>query len=355
MGKPKATPVPDPAATAAAQSAANKETAIAQAGLNNVNQITPDGSLTYSQIGTWADGTPRFQATTALNPTQQASYDQQQQLDLGTNTLANQQLGRISGSVSNPFSYDTVTQAAPTSSPAVRQQVIDALMGQSRARLDPQFAQQEAGLKTDLANQGIPVGSDAWNKVVNNFQMGKNDAYQTAENQAISAGGSEDSRLFNQELTARQQGIQEYTTQRNAPLNEASALLNAQQISNPNFVNTPQTNVAPTDVIGATSLASNVAANNNQQRNAYTNAIIGALAGTGGQLMAAAIKSDRRLKRNIKRVGRTAGGLNVYRYQYRWSDKVHVGVMAQEVRKKFPNAIVPIGYGYMAVDYRKIA
>lgn len=348
MGKPKSTPAPDPAATAAAQSAANKETAIAQAGLNSVNQITPEGSLTYSQIGTWADGTPRYQAVTSLNPTQQAAYEQQQQLDFGTNTLANQQLGRINQSVSAPFSYDGLP-AAPTADSAARQQVIDSLMGQSRSRLDPQFAKDEAGLKTDLANQGIPVGSDAYNKAMESFARSKTDAYQTAENQAVNAGGSEQSRLYGLGLNARQQGIQEYTTQRNAPLNEASALLNAQQIANPTFVNTPNTSVAPTDVIGATSLATNVAMNNNNQRNSYNNAVIGALSGFGGAGLTK--YSDRRLKRNVRRIGTGTRGLPIYRYSYLWSNKVEAGYMADEVARIAPHAVMGTPSGYLAVNY----
>lgn len=42
---------PDPKETAAAQTSTNIGTAVANAHLNNVNQITPDGSLTYAQTG----------------------------------------------------------------------------------------------------------------------------------------------------------------------------------------------------------------------------------------------------------------------------------------------------------------
>ncbi len=69
MDAPSPPPAPDPKETAAAQSQMNKETAVAQYGLNATNQVTPQGTLTYKQIGTWADGTPRFEATTAYSPT----------------------------------------------------------------------------------------------------------------------------------------------------------------------------------------------------------------------------------------------------------------------------------------------
>jgi len=273
--------VPDPAATAQAQSVANKETAISQAGLNSTNQVTPYGNLTYSQIGTWSDGTPRFQATTTLDPTQQSILNQQNALDLGTSTLGNQQLGRIQANLSTPFSYAGLP-AAPQADSGARQQVIDALMSQAHSRLDPQFKQQEDALKTDLANRGIAMDSTAYSRAMDDFNRNKTDAYQTADNQAVAAGGSEQSRLFDIGQQARQQGIQEYTTQRNAPLNEASALMSGTQIQNPNFVNSPQTSVQPTDVIGATNMATNVALQNNQNRTNQLSSIYGALGGLGG-------------------------------------------------------------------------
>ncbi len=51
MSKPKAPEPPDPKTTAAAQTGTNVSTAIANAQLGNVNQVTPYGSLTYKQTG----------------------------------------------------------------------------------------------------------------------------------------------------------------------------------------------------------------------------------------------------------------------------------------------------------------
>jgi len=46
---PKTVAAPDPVATAAAQTATNKDAAYWNASLNNVNQITPYGNLTYKE------------------------------------------------------------------------------------------------------------------------------------------------------------------------------------------------------------------------------------------------------------------------------------------------------------------
>jgi len=63
--------------------------------------------------------------------------------------------------------------------------------------------------------------------------------------------------------------------------------------------------------------------------------------------------SDRRLKEDIEKVGKTDDGLNVYRYKYKGSPTVHMGVMAQEVQKKKPEAVHKVG-GFLAVDYGAI-
>ena len=97
MGKraPSAPPAPDPAATARAQATANRETAITQFGLNAVNQVTPYGNLTYTQTGTWADGTPRFTATQTLSPAEQEALDLSNRAQSLYGTAAVNQLGAV--------------------------------------------------------------------------------------------------------------------------------------------------------------------------------------------------------------------------------------------------------------------
>jgi hypothetical protein len=68
--------------------------------------------------------------------------------------------------------------------------------------------------------------------------------------------------------------------------------------------------------------------------------------------------SDIRLKKNIKKVGELANGLGVYTWE--WKEKVKdlvgnfsmtKGVMAQEVMKVIPEAVITAPNGYLAVDY----
>jgi len=62
--------------------------------------------------------------------------------------------------------------------------------------------------------------------------------------------------------------------------------------------------------------------------------------------------SDRRLKENIKPVGKTFDGQTVYSYNYKGEHQTRMGLIAQEVEKHQPHAVGHAG-GYKTVDYKK--
>jgi hypothetical protein len=64
--------------------------------------------------------------------------------------------------------------------------------------------------------------------------------------------------------------------------------------------------------------------------------------------------SDRRLKRDIARLGRSPSGLPVYSFQYVWGGPRYVGVMAQDLLKLRPDAVILDESGYYKVDYARI-
>ena len=81
----------------------------------------------------------------------------------------------------------------------------------------------------------------------------------------------------------------------------------------------------------------------------------GALSGTTTtQTSPAPWWSDRRLKENATRVGRTDDGTPIYKYNYKNdpSKQVHLGMMADEVMKKHPEAVGE-HQGFKTVDYDK--
>jgi len=60
--------------------------------------------------------------------------------------------------------------------------------------------------------------------------------------------------------------------------------------------------------------------------------------------------SDARLKEDIKLVGKSPLGINIYSFKYKHTDGTYEGVMAQEV----PWARTMTDTGYYAVDYGKV-
>ena len=111
--KPDPPQPPDPIRTAAGATATNVGTAVANQQMNNINQITPQGALTYSQTGTfnWTDPTtgstyniPLTTATQSLSPDQQnlQSLGMQSQTNLAG--LASQQSGQLQNMLATPFS-----------------------------------------------------------------------------------------------------------------------------------------------------------------------------------------------------------------------------------------------------------
>ena len=60
--------------------------------------------------------------------------------------------------------------------------------------------------------------------------------------------------------------------------------------------------------------------------------------------------SDERAKENIEPVGKTNDGQTIYRYNYKGSPKTEIGLIAQEVEKKHPEAVASLGDIKM-VDY----
>lgn len=85
----------------------------------------------------------------------------------------------------------------------------------------------------------------------------------------------------------------------------------------------------------------------------------GALSGsTTTTTQPAGIFSDERMKHDAKRVGYTDDGLPIYTFKYNNDDKTHMGVMAQDVEKKHPEAVglapASDGHMYKTVDYEKV-
>jgi hypothetical protein len=80
----------------------------------------------------------------------------------------------------------------------------------------------------------------------------------------------------------------------------------------------------------------------------------GAARGGGGGRGGGGRRSDIRLKHDIALIGYLNNGLGYYRFSYNGSDNAFVGVMAQEVQKVMPDAVVRGRDGYLRVFYEKL-
>jgi len=319
----------------------NQNTATTSQLLNMTNQVTPDGSLTYNQTGTnsfvGADGktysVPQFTATQTLSPTGQKIYD------LGNESKLN--LANAGVTASNKIN-SILGSNVDLSNDAVENR----LMQLGTERLQPQFDRDDQALRTQLINSGIRPGSDAWNTEMTRQSQNKNDA------------------LDQLLLSGHQTAVNDILTERNQPLNEISALMSGSQVGQPNFTSTPQTQVAGTDYAGMVQQNYNNATQQYNTQMQQQNAMAGGLFGLGGTLGAAGLKyapqiataatmfSDRRLKSDIVQVGTTNYDLPLYEYTINGSRQR--GVMADEVAKVMPDAVVRHPSGFDMVDYAKL-
>ena len=197
---------------AQAQSLGNLAGAQQATQANRVNQNTPYGGLNYQQ-GTDANGNPTWTAN-------QTGTDQ-------TQGLVNSSLSGLQQSLNNPMYGINPGQ---TYSDAIMQ------------RLAPQQAQAAELNTSQLANQGIVPGTQAYDNAMRTFQQGQNDQLTSAQIQGMNTG------LQAQQLQGTQAGqIKSLTT--------------------PNLINAPQqAAVAGPDYTGAlaTQTNANIAAQNAQ-------------------------------------------------------------------------------------------
>jgi hypothetical protein len=299
--------------------------------MGNVNQVTPDGSLTYDQTDTytWNDPytgksyqIPRFTATQTLSDQQQAIKNQSDGAELNLAGLANQQSGFLQDYMSKPFEYSN-------------QDAENWAYDLGSQRLDPRFAKDEEAIRSRLLNSGIREGTAAWNSELERLGQSKNDAY----NQLM--------------LQGRGQSFQEALSARNQPINEITALLSGSQVSQPNFINPNSQTIPTTDTAGiiGQDYQNRLGVYNQQMQ--QSQGIMGGLLGLGGKLIGL---SDDDAKKDKERLGDVEGEMGLWKYRYKGEPKSspkRMGLMASEVEKEKPSAVKRGKDGLRRVDYGK--
>jgi hypothetical protein len=216
-GGPSSPPaVPDYQSLANTTAANNLKAAQVATAANRVNQYTPYGSLNYTQSGTDSQGNPMWSATqTPSEP-------------LGSAINAN--VGQIADQYGIKFTGGNL----PSYGINPNQTYSDAIM----QRLQPQQAAQQKQFDAQMANQGIPVGSEAYTNAARQFQQGQNDQRTSAIVGGMQTG-----------LQANQQQYAQNLSNYQLPLTVGSQL---KALSTPNYINpAAQQTTAGADALSA--------------------------------------------------------------------------------------------------------
>lgn len=230
--------VTDPNIVASNQQDINTKAAKSSQVGSMVNQNTAYGSLNYNQSGTSPDGTPLYTATTSFNP------EQQNLLNILNGTKTSAGIGAsklISGA-----NYGA-QQPGDVIGNATSGLVKDA-MGKQVAYLQPGFDYDSDRLDTKLKNQGFAPGQPGYDKAMN--------ALKQSQGQTVTGFESTiEPQMFNQ-------ATQSYLM----PASLGGTLANFGSPTAPTFAQTPQLNIQPADLTGATANANsaNMAAYNAQ-------------------------------------------------------------------------------------------
>ena len=316
-GGGSAPPPPDYAGAAQQTAQGNLEAARAAAAANRVNQVTPYGNLTYSQqqqstfnsqayqqalnaynqamqnyqggqgvdeygspfngFGGSAPVAPNYQdfvtnpnpdsgwtATVTLSPEQQKLLDMQNATSIQLGGLQQKGLGYVENMIQKPFDTSVLPQIGINAG----ENYSDAIM----RRLQPQLQMEEKSFNQQMANQGIPVGSEAYANARRIFDMKQNDRLVAAQTGGIGVG-----------LQANQQGFNQAGYLRNEPINTLNAIRSGSQVTNPTFQSVPQqATTQGADILGATQAGYNAQLGASNASNAASSANSSGLMALGG-------------------------------------------------------------------------
>lgn len=215
-GSPQAPTAPDPTATIAAQTQSN----IATANANRTNSVTPTGSSQWSQ-----DPSGQWTQTSSLTPAGQQVQSGTQNVAASLIPTAQNLAGQAGTASTKPLDFSGTNQdylnAGPTS---LNQGATTAAYNAKKTFLDPQWDQSSTDLHDQLSRQGIPVGSDAYNRAMTNFNNSKTQAYGAAADTAVGQGQTGANNMFGMALQGQQQNIAQQQTAQQNPIKLLSQL-----------------------------------------------------------------------------------------------------------------------------------
>ena len=433
---PSPPPPPDPNVVAAAQGAANVETAKVESFLGNANVIGPEGTLEWEWAkdasGNYITETINFrnQDTGALlateevrkpvkkvtlSPGRQAIFDTEQDVKLGVNQWALDQVGLIRTQQQTPLDTNALEPfpdipAAPLYDQTSLQPaplVLQIGGGDAGAHLDAVRTEIKNRLQQDidrarqreivrLSQMGLEPGMEAYDLAMEIIARQENDLYIEAElkaridqTRAIQteavigdfANRAQDQALRQQKLvidhtntlasqtyqsavdlaqfviSLRHAGLQERIAVRGHNVNEITSLIHGGHVQVPQFANWKGPRIAPPPIADATYRSYAAELEIWKSEVAQSQQMLGGILGFGGNLVGGMFAlSDRRVKRGVVHIADDPRGFGWYTYRYWWEDGAvrHVGVMAQELLAYLPEAVVRMPNGLLAVNYQAI-
>jgi len=305
---------------------------------SNYNMYNPYGSTTFQQTGVGPNGMPTYSSNVSLNPQQQALLDQL----TGTQRSAGGQAGALLGGA-NYGAQDPSSVIGNMTSGTTGE-----LMKKQVDYYKPFFDYQTAQADTALRNQGFKPGDPAYDAQMRNVSGNQNLAVTQAAAQF-------EPQAFNQA-----------TTMYGIPAALGMQLANFGAPGNAIAQNVSGAAAQPVNLLGAAQgFGQNFNDQYKNQMQQYSDMMKGiggigsGIAGAMGQsglmssLMSAAplaLASDRRGKRDIRRIGTWGNGLPVYEFRYLHDDQLRTGLMADEVEQLHPEAVKVIN-GWKFVDY----
>lgn len=216
-----------------------------------------------------------------------------------------------------------------------RQRAENAVYNSYVDKLTPQFANQTADLETKLQNQGLSVGSEAYQRAMTDLQNAQNDALNQAAYNSVSAGQN----AFSNSLSDNIASGNFTNGARMLPVSEILSLIS----NSPSGYDVTQAKF---------NLLNGAFADKYQLQRQYDNDQAARLRETAKTAASiAASLSDIRFKENLHKVGKLDNGLDVYLFNYKNDKTPRLGLIAQQVRKIRPEAVIEDKSGYLSVRY----
>lgn len=118
---------------------------------------------------------------------------------------------------------------------------------------EPMFAQQMESFEQQMADRGIPMGSEMYNREKSRLEQNQQNQRQDMQAQAWSQANEFGNTQFGQSMQGRQQGISEYNARREQPYQEWSGVNQDLLASMPGF-QTPQGSSMETPDVAGTAM-----------------------------------------------------------------------------------------------------